>query len=376
MTTIEESNYRREVICDHNSITLVMVYQRFLYLALAISTIFLLSQCSDPEETVILDPVDTTCELRIEFVSCENADCDNPVPLADKTIAIYETEEDAVLGNDLRSMITTNEEGVATTNVLPCDLYYLRVDDATYGVYLTEIRLSDNATLHHTIIYVDNYTYDNNDELEAVQNHISLINPRVGQVSKYKYHNSYDSLYFYPDEYYDHILSVTIVEDLGNNRYLVNERFDSLPARLEVYFRRFGSDINNIWEIQEDSIHIVSTDGGETASFVWNIAWFANDFDGYSTSLKSNPSGQVLDFEQSAYSTLGDKILDTSGEVLDFDLFNQQYQNSIYHIQNYTGWDGPFRLRVYSKEDGLIRWLNYFDGGPPASTYGLDLIVQ
>ena len=349
---------------------------KFQLIALVLLSI-LFYQC---EEGTIETPTSgniESCELRVYLNYCPDADCSDPTPVVDKLISIYKTRDDLNGGLSPIAEIRTDENGQASIAVLECEPYLMLIDDEIYGQYITEFRLEDDAINHHTIIYVEGFTYDANDKLRAWQEHISLVHPRVGQVSKYKFHSSFEDFNFIPDAYEDSIeFRVKIIDYLGYNQYLVSEEFNTIPERLIRFGIENNEPIENIWEINEDSIHIYSVDGAPCTSFVWNISGYRMQAEekGYSFPIYTSEPMYSLDFEN-------DEFFDAFGlygigTVSGFTLLDQYYVDNLSQIRSYISWDGPQKVTIYSKENGVIRWFNLFDGGPPAQMYGLDLEIE
>jgi hypothetical protein len=220
---------------------------------------------------------------------------------------------------------------------------------------------------------VSGYSYNENDENQLTQNHISLSNPAVGQKSKYVYHINYQHISYTPIAYTDVELNVKIIDQLDVNRFVIEEEIDTLIGGLGPPFYPDHEIVTSIWRFENDSLHIEPYDDNYFGSFAWNISGdlIINEANGYSFSLM-RPSINGINMTDVVPARFGWWGV---GFAEDYNLFEQEYSDLITDLISYQSFDGPLKLRVYNLEDGLIRSLDFYSS-MSQSTQGFDLVID
>jgi len=225
----------------------------------------------------------------------------------------------------------------------------------------------------HNVSFVSGYSYNENDENQLTQNHISLSNPAVGQKSKYVYHINYQHISYTPKEYTDVELNVKIINQIDVNTFVIEEEIDTLYGGLGSPIYPNREIVTSIWRFENDSLHIEPYNNNYFGSFVWNVSgdWIINEANGYSFSLErpSINGINMTDVVPDRFEWWG------VGFAEDYNLFGQDYSDLITDLISYQGFDGPLKLRVYNLEDGLIRSLDFYSG-MSLSTQGFDLVIE
>lgn len=318
---------------------------------------------------------DPTCNLEVYAYECETIYCDLQIPLHGLTIEIYPSEEDAMNGFNLIETSVTNSEGIANFTRLPCELIYVKLVTEDFGTYIDQQPLPANASLSfHDIRFLKGFAYQENDQNSLVQNHISLCNPAVGQESRYKYYQNYSHISYTPLEYSDVELSVKIIDQLTVNAFVIEETIDSIYGLLGAPIYQETESVKTIWILEDDSIHVRAFEEDFLGSFIWNISgfWYPIEEDGYSFSL-NRPSINGIDMaSDEVYESNGWR---GTGYAEDYTLLGHFYDELITDKISFQGTDGPLKIRVYSKEGGVVRSLDFNTGGSQA-TQGFDLILE
>ena len=207
---------------------------------------------------------------------------------------------------------------------------------------------------------------------ELVQFHISLSNPHVGQQSNYIYHQRNDLITFSDVEYTDNNLRVKIIDQLSDNKYLIEEAIDTTFGILTVPTYPQMKVLRNVWRFENDSLFVEPYENEYFGSFVWNLQGVYLEPDGYGFSLL-RPTSNFIDM-------LTDYISDLSGWwgvgfANDYSLFGHLFEELITDKVSYNALDGPIKFRVYNLNDGLIRSMDFYSGGS-ITTHGFDLVLH
>ncbi len=337
------------------------------------SLIFLLASCAEEDPIIRIEPEDDKCNLEVFVYQCSSLQCQNQLPLFQYNIELYPSYEEALSGSNLIRSQGSNSEGKALFSGLDCEVVFVRVETENFGTYIANESLAANATLnYHDIRFINGLVYNDGEISSLKQNHISLSAPVVGQVSKYIYHKNYDHISFTPLEYTDVQLEVRIIDQISENRFLVEEKIDSLVDFLTIPLYPGVLSLTNVWRFENDSLFVEPYGNEYYGSYVWNLAndWIQGEENGWGFSLK-RPAINGIDMST-------DEVYDLdgwwgTGFASEYTLFGQVYTDLITDKISYIGWDGPLKLRVYNNEDGLVRSLDFFSGGS-VTTHGFDLV--
>jgi len=346
-----------------------------LFLLLGLLSIVSCSEELEETPSTTVDPI-AYCELKIEILQCDFISCPNPQYISEQKVSVYASRENALNDNDPISTAFTNELGQVSFTNLPCDLYYINVSNETYGNYISPERLQENSIAYHAIEYLSGYTYEDSDEWVLVTNHINLDLPQVSQYNCYRYHEG-DSIYIKPGAYTSTTLIATVVEKLSETQFVVKESINSLDGFVGWFLDSDVKDYKNVWEVTEDSIRILPYSENEYCiSLLWNIKgqWFPHEKEGYSFARQDvNKTEPFIDMNNAhdAIIRITSSWWGTSS-CADYELDTVLYKDLVCDKISYQSFDGPIKFRVYNNNFGLIRSLNYFDGGSH-TTYGFDL---
>ena len=89
---------------------------------------------------------------------------------------------------------------------------------------------------NHQISFRAHLIYANNDTLQLRQEHISFEYPTVGQISQYKYHFNFPVISTsLPTNYEASDLSVEVVDQINENRFIIKEHLLQSPNHLGFY---------------------------------------------------------------------------------------------------------------------------------------------
>lgn len=344
--------------------------------AIFIFAFLFLSACVEPEIEVT-EPMEPVCNLDVWVFKCPIFPCDNTtsINIAQKEVQLFSSQQDAIDGINLLASRFTDENGKARFISIDCGVVYVKVEDEINGTYIAYQNLNTQATLSfHEVRFVANNFYDNDDSAGLRQNHVSLEYPTIGQKSRYRYFENYDHISFTPLEYTDVYLEVTITDQLDEHSFIVVEKVDSLYGSLGWPSGGDVTEFRNVWTITEDEVYVSPIQGTYFRSFVWGLAEYfeANEGSGYSFSLV-RPLDEEIDME------IEDNIIlaafPKTNAIKDYFLFGKEFTELIGDKASYVSFDGGIKLRVYNKQDGLVRNMRFLDGGG-FSTKGFDLVLE
>ena len=340
--------------------------------------IFILFICACREETpIITEPMIPVCNLDVLVYKCPIFQCANGVQvlLDAQKVQLFRTVEDAIDGIDELASVWTDENGNARFINVECGAVYVKVKHEINGTYISYQNLSLASTIsYHEVAFVANSYYDNDDNAGLRQNHISLEFPNVGQSSTYRYFENNNHVSFTPLEYTSVFLNVRITGQIDEHSFIVEEEIDSLYGSLSWPTGGTETLLRNVWTIRNDEVYISPVQGDYFQSFLWGLnEWYVTDEkDGYSFSLV-RPNEEELDMDADNITAL-EEFWKTKA-IKDYNLFGKAYSDLIGDKINYTGFDGPIKLRVYNKQDGLVRNLDFLSG-MSLSTKGFDLVLE
>lgn len=334
--------------------------------------LFFLS-CSDEEN--ILPPINTSseesgCKMDAYVYYCASPECIEEIPLNDIQVEVYLTFENAKTRTGNIGQQLTDNNGIVSFQNLKCSKVYIRIDSEENGTYITDLNLttpSNKANLD--VQFTKNYFYDCNDRASIFQNHISFLYPAAGQQSTYVYYQEYNHIAFDQFTYSDTKLTVTIIDQLSENSYLVEEKIDSIWGALGSPFYPEETEVENIWVFEEDSLKILPSNEDYYSSFIWNLSsFFEQEKAGYAIPL-SRTCDNNIDMSVDLVSTMQSW---SHGCAEDYNLLGYQYENLITEKSSYVGWDGPLKFRVYNLDDGFVRSMDFY-AGMSFTTHGFDL---
>ena len=320
------------------------------------------------------DPLEPTCTIDLSVVICQNFQCQQVTAFSDVLVEIFASEQDAIDGISRLRSGSTDAEGQLSLGFLPCDFIWLRIVTEDRGVYIERFSLSTVASTNfEQVEFVEGLIYQNGSEGFATQTHISFTNPILGQESIYQRFEIQNYIDYEITEYTDNMLSVSLVNQLDENTYVVEEKIDVLDGMLQWPFYPGMETVRSQWTFYGDSIR-VSPHGNEYfASFVWNLSeYFENsEADGYTFSL-DRPTDPLVDMSE-------DLVAEAPGfgvaAAADYTILDQLFSDLIVDVRSYTGLDGPKKLCFYNREDGLVRSIDFF-AGMSQSTHGFDLLLE
>jgi len=292
-------------------------------------------------------------------------------------VFLYPTKEDAAEGTNQIAVRTSNAEGTASFSNIDCGEVYIKVVTLENGTFITQEILSENASAHwYEARFVGNYYFDNCDT-PSNQRHISLEKPVVGQRSIYRGHHGIGHISFTPQEYLDMELEVKIIDQLSENSFLVQEKIDTIvPGFYGFFFSGvFESIVQNIWTVENDGITVSQYANQPYYSFVWNItieSLNTNEFE-YHFPFEVETDFHLDMSNDTAISIGGLPSYD--GTVEDYILFDSLYTDLIFESRSFTSADGPAKVRVYNRQDGLVRVMEFFHG-MSQNTSGFDLVLE
>ncbi len=339
--------------------------------------VLLVVGCRDNEPDPFI-PTEPTCNLDVTVIRCPIFPCDNSTAenLFDVTVELFATEQDAIDGVNVLASRVTDGEGRARFISIDCGSAFVKVKSENNGTYIGFQNLSLASTLNfHEVRFVANNYYDNDDSAGLRQNHISLEFPTIGQTSLYRYFEDYSDISFSPAEYSDVFLRVRITDQLDEHSFIVEEKLDSLYGTLGGPTSGGGqTSLRNVWTITDTEVFVSPLNGDYFTSYVWGLSeWFENtEKGGFSFSLE-RPDGNQVNMATDFVAELGGLFSTIS--VADYTLFDRLYENLFGDRISYTSFDGPEKFRVYNREDGVIRYINFWDGGAAVSK-GFDLVIE
>jgi hypothetical protein len=346
---------------------------------LPVLSIFLILLSCNKDESINISPPPTQQNplpaIEIYVYQCETVHCDTENPLVGVMVELFSSEEDALTSQNPYRSNTTNEEGKVIFSNIDQDLVYIKIVTEDYGTYIESQRTSTNTVkVFHDVRYDNGYEYNNNGDRQLTQRHISLSNPAVGQVSNYVYHFADRHISFTPLEYSEVKLNVRIVDQIDANSYVVKEEINMLAGYLGSPFSPKQNIVTSLWRFENDVLQIIPYENEYFGSFAWNLSEFyfnPQSEIGYSFSL-IRPSNNGIDMNTDIVENI--RWWET-GFAADYTLFGHTYDELITDAVSYTGIDGPAIFRVYSLDDGLVRSLDFWNGGAPA-TQGFDLVLE
>lgn len=313
-------------------------------------------------------------QLEVYTYQCKTIRCNEEIPLSGIVVEIYNSEEDAIAGRDILRSNASDNSGIVILPNINSGIIYIKIETEEFGTYIARERITANAVkVFQNVRFIGGYSYNENDELQLNQRHISLSNPAVGQKSKYVYHINYQHISYTPLEYTDVELNVKIIDQIDVNRFIIEEEIDTLLGGLGSPIYPDREIVTSIWRFENDSLHVESYDDNYFGSFAWNVSgdWIINEANGYSFSLKRPSINRInmTDVVPARFGWWG------VGFAEDYILFEQEYSDLITDLISYESFDGPLKLRVYNLKDGLIRSLDFYSG-MSQSTQGFDLVLE
>ena len=347
---------------------------KFLFFLLNVLLVF---GCSDPQDDPFIPP-EPTCNLDVTVIRCPLLPCDeeNSEYTGNIEVQLFASEEDAILGDDRLASVLTDAGGRARFISIDCGEVWVKVNSEENGTYISYENLTLASTLNfHEVRFVGNYFYDNDDSAGLRQNHISLKYPTVGQRSVYRYFENNNHISFTPTDYTDVYLEVIITDQLDENSFIVQEYLGEIYGSLGGPTTGGGQlVVSNVWTITDDLVYVSPMQDNYFTSYVWGLTEYFeySEADGYPFSLvkpeedEINMETDLVDYIFGSYQSIS---------ISDYNLFGATYEDLIGDVASYNSLDGPIKLRVYSKEDGPIRYINFYDGGSPR-TKGFDLVLN
>lgn len=353
--------------------------KNFLILILSISLLYSCDECSDClddcpdnciEEPIV--PSDPSCNLDLKVTLCQNSTCEVTTPFLDVKVGLYIRREDAVDG--VKELISRDTDGDGMIKFINtnCGIIYTRIDLGNLGVHIEVFNLAEQAINSEEIRIVDGFFYDNESEGTPPQSHISFSNPFLFQQSNYVRFEIHNHISYDIPEYTDNTLRVRLQEQIDDNTFKVVETIDRIEGFLQWPYYPDTETVTTQWTFHGDSITVSPYNDEYFASFVWNLSqeFMADEADGYTFSL-IRPTELSIDMEN-------DLVQESPGWGIaaaeDYTLSNRVFGNLIVDMRSYTGWDGPKKMIFYSKEDGVVRSMDFFSG-MSSTTHGFDLVL-
>lgn len=336
--------------------------------------IALLISCNDSEPEVS-GPTQSipSGQLEVSVRSCATPDCDEPLSMEGLEVNLYGSMEDALLKTRVLYTSFTDDKGSIRHPALEIQELFIRIDHTDHGVYISSETIMENSISYNFVDFVQGYHYSENDIASLKQKQISLETPTVGQSSEYIFHLHHNFINFNIPDHTENRLQVSILEKLEDNSYLIEESIDSI-----YQFMLWGQypqekTIRNVWKFESDSLHILPYSAEYFGSFVWNLIADPVDRESFGWAFPlERPADNRIDMENDIVSLSSPGW--GSGYAEDYEILGNLYTDLITETINYTGWDGPLKVRVYNLKYGPIRSLNFF-GGMSSSTMGFDLVL-
>jgi len=331
----------------------------------------------DREEPLPIEPTEPTCVLDVTVLRCSLFPCDeeNTMFLGDVNVQLFESEEDAIEGINVLESLRTDAAGRARFIGADCGLVYVKVESENNGTYISAENLTLASSFNfHEVRFVKNYFFNDDDTASPLQDHISLEFPTVGMTSTYRYFYNDYHISFSPLSYEDNYLTVTIIDQINEHSYIIEERLDNVSGSLSWPSIGSGDPVTrNIWTITDEEVFVSPMQDQYFVSYVWGLTeWAPPEEEGFSFSL-IDPQTDEIDMASNSVSEM--QNFHGSVSMEDYTLFGNRFENLFGDVYGYTGVDGPLKFRVYSKEDGVVRNLNFYNGGSSASA-GFDLILE
>ena len=342
---------------------------------LPITILLLFVSCNEE-----VDPISTVTQqeeltsIEVYAYLCQTIRCDIENPLSGITVELYSSEEDALSKTNPIRSTQSNQDGKAIFINLILGTVYIRIDTEDYGTYIDKELINTNTVkVFHDVRYLKGYGYNENNDNQLRQRHISLSRTAVGQRSTYKYHYTPQSISYSPKEYTNINLNVSVIDQIDSNVFIIKEEIDSIIAPLTNPYYPNEKVIICQWRIENDSLHISPYQDYTYGSYAWNLSdhWFPKEEQGYSFSL-NRPTINRIDMNNDVGAN--DYFWGT-GYAEDYTLLDHEYGDLITDMFDFRSSDGPIKLRVYSLDDGLVRSLDFFYGGS-LTTHGFDLCLE
>lgn len=310
--------------------------------------------------------------INISTNYCPTIYCDEIQPVGDLLVSVYETESAAVDAINEIYKSETNEDGISNLDFTSEQAkVFIRVEHPNKGVFIENCVYNESLEAKKIdILYKGNMVYKYSNQLELEQDHISWSAPTVGQISNYKYYQKNMILDISTQsEYVDINLEVNIIDQLAENIFLIEETIDSLNPELK---HRYDYIHQNVWEFKEQGILIHENFVAVDKVFSFILYQHSNsggaDSTFYFDYTDCDPNLVNLDedqfYEHSWWDCIG--VEDYTLMGTDYDLLRTQFETDI-------ATDGDARIKLYNKENGIVRMIGLNQMGGLSFGFDLDL---
>lgn len=334
----------------------------------------LIINCDPIEPLPPPEPEMIGCSMDLLVAKCTTGLCNQFDPIVGVTVEIYETEQDALEGVNRLVVRDTNNEGEVDLVNFLCGNIWIKIETEENGTYLGVANLSQTAAQNLEIVYfVDGVIYDNDSDGFIAQTHISYTTPVIGQQSNYRRFEINNSISFDVPEYTDIMLRVRFVDQVDENTFVVEETIDELSGALLWPFYPPTESVRNVWIFHGDSITVRPRADEYFSSYLWNLSEFfeGSEAEGQTFSLVQ-PTDPVVDMSS-------DDVVSAPGfglaAIEDYTINDNLFSDLILDVSGYTGLDGPLKMRIYNRNDGVVRSIDFF-AGMSQTTHGFDLLIE
>lgn len=351
---------------------------------ITILMVFLVSSCGDKCDDCIdcsscpacpqcvIAPLEETCKLNLTVWICQNTLCQIKEPMEAVLVELYASKEDAIDRINKMACSTTNALGEIDFRNVACGHTYIRIETEQRGTYIELFSLSSTAeTNYEEIRFVEGLVYGNGSEGLMGQSHIDFGNPVLGQQSNYRRFEM-NSISYEVKSYTDNVLRVRLINQIEANTFVVEEKIDRIEGTLNWPYYPQVVTLRNRWTFFEDSIRVSPHHDEYFGSFIWNLsdAFEDDEATGYTFSLQ-RPLDPIIDMENDP---VDQADFWGTGSAEDYSLSNHLFENLIVDQRSYVSLDGPKKVIVYSKNDGIVRSMDFYNGMSLISQ-GFDLLL-
>lgn len=321
-------------------------------------------------------PIVPDFTLQVNATYCPTIHCNEKTGMADLAIQLFTNIEDAQSEANAIAFGSTDDSGIFTADVPSDQAVFVRAHHPDKGVYISQAHIASSTTSANIEInYKGHFIYDHSDELTLSQNHISWLYPTVGQISHYRYHfaqpvSTYDYLKL-PDTYTNATVQVSIIDQLSENSFVIEESIDSLDYWLDD---RYDNKHSNIWTFEENRILIVENNEivDKVFSFILGENYYSaiHPLSGEEFEINLEDCVAIeIDLNQDDFYSID--WLDCLN-VDNYELFNQSYEDLSIAFDSNAFLDGDDRIKVFSPTDGLVRKIGL--NRMAHIVYGFDLV--
>ena len=329
----------------------------------------------DPPEPLPPAPTEMGCSFDLSVVSCVTGLCNEFNPVVGVPVQFFTSEIDALEGVNRLLIRETNNEGEVDLVNFMCGITWVKIVSEDNGTYIGPFNLSSAASQNfEQIRFIDGVIYNNGSEGFLTQGHISFTNPVLSQQSTYRRFEIDNSVSFDIEEYTDILLRVRLVDQVDEQTFVVEETIDEISGVLTWPFYPPTESLRNVWIFHGDSITVRPRADEYFSSYIWNLSEYfeSAEGEGYTFNLL-RPTDPIVDM--TSMNAVAEAPGFGAAAVEDYNLFDNLFSDLILDVRGYTGLDGPLKMQIYNREDGVVRSVDFF-AGMSQITHGFDLVIE